>query len=434
VAGEGTRHGGQSQKPMPETKRHCAEIITIGNELLLGLVVNGNAAYLGRALAEAGVPVRWSSVVADDMEEIQAALARALEHASVIVITGGLGPTPDDMTKEAVAKFFNMELELRADILEAVEARFARFGRTMPEVSRGQAVFPRGAEVIPNPLGTAAGIHITRDNCEVFVIPGVPHEMEGMTTNYLVPWLRENLTSAPFLAKTLQTTGIGESLILERLHGVEHINEVVQLAFLPSPTGVTLHLSAKSQDTYEAEAQLAEAEELIRERIGEFVYATGKQSLAEVIARILTNRGKTIAVAESCTGGLVANTLTNIPGSSNFFERGFVTYSNRSKTELLGVSEELIGEHGAVSEEVVRAMAEGARRKAKTDYGLATTGIAGPDGGTPEKPVGTVWVAVADARETVAEKIQAGYTREMNKMRFAQAVLFLLYKRLMGET
>lgn len=419
---------------MPETKRHCAEIITVGDELLLGLVVNGNAAYLGRAFAEAGVPVQWSCVVADDLDEIQVALARAIKRASVLVITGGLGPTPDDMTKEAVAKSFNMELELRADLLEAVEARFARFGRTMPEVSRNQAIFPRGAEVIPNPLGTAVGIHITRDSCEIFVLPGVPHEMEGMTANYLVPWLHKNLATTPFLAKTLQTTGIGESLILERMGGVEHINELVQLAFLPSPIGVTLHLSAKSQDTYEAEAQLAEAEGLIRERIGEFVYATGRQSLAEVIARILTNRGKTVAVAESCTGGFVAHTLTNIPGSSNFFERGFVTYSNRSKTELLGVPEELIQQRGAVSEEVVRAMAEGARRKAKTDYGLATTGVAGPDGGTPEKPVGTAWVAVADAREIVAEKIQVGYTRETNKMRFAQAVLFLLYRKLMGET
>jgi len=419
---------------MPETKRHHAEIITVGNELLLGLVVNGNAAYLGRALAEAGVPMRWSCVVADDLDEIQAALARAIGRASVIVMTGGLGPTPDDMTKEAVAKFFNMELELRADLLEAVEARFARFGRTMPEVSRNQAVFPRGAEVIPNPLGTAVGIHITRDNCEIFVLPGVPHEMESMTEGYILPWLLENLSTTLILSKTLQTTGIGESLILERLGGAEHIDELVQLAFLPSPIGVTLHLSAKSDDTYEAEAQLAEAEGLIRERIGDFVYATGEQSLAEVIARILTNRGKTIAVAESCTGGLVANTFTNIPGSSYFFERGFVTYSNRSKTELLGVPEELVQQHGAVSEEVVRAMAEGARRKAKTDYGLATTGVAGPDGGTPEKPVGTVWVAVADARETVAEKIQVGYTRETNKMRFAQAVLFLFYKRLMQES
>ncbi len=430
--------GKASARPEGKSSREIqpkfAEIITVGNELLMGLVVNGNAAYLGRALAEAGVPVRWSSVVADHIGEIQAVLERALERASVVVLTGGLGPTPDDVTKDAVAQFFDMQLELRADLLEEVEARFARFGRTMPEVSRGQAIFPRGAKAIPNPLGTASGIHITHGNCVVFAIPGVPHEMEGMMESYIAPWLLENMATTPIVSKTLQTAGIGESLILERLGGIEHIDEFVNLAFLPSPVGVTLHLTAKSQDLYEAEAQLAEAEGLIRERIGEFIYATGKQSLAEVIARILANRGKTIAVAESCTGGLVAHTFTNIPGSSNFFERGFVTYSNRSKTELLGVPEELIQQHGAVSEEVVRAMAGGARRKAKTDYGLATTGIAGPDGGTPEKPVGTAWVAVADARETVAEKIQVGYTREANKMRFAQAVLFLLYRKLMQET
>jgi nicotinamide-nucleotide amidase len=423
-----------SQQPSPETKRPCAEIVTVGNELLSGLIVNGNAAYLGQALVEVGVPVRWSSVVGDDIGEIQSALARALERAAVIVVTGGLGPTPDDMTKEAIAKFFNMELELRADLLEAVQARFARFGRTLPESSRNQAIFPRGAKVIPNPLGTAVGIHISRGGREVLVIPGVPHEMEGMTESYIVPWLRENIATTPIVSKVIQTTGLGESLIFERLRGAERINELVQLAFLPSPIGVTLHFTAKAQDKYEAEAQIAEAEGFIRERIGEFIYATGKQSLAEVVARILTNRGKTVAIAESCTGGLVANTFTNIPGSSNFFERGFVTYSNLSKTMLLGVPEELIQRHGAVSEEVARAMADGARRKAKTDYGLATTGIAGPDGGTPEKPVGTAWIAVADSRETVAEKIQAGYTREKNKMRFAQAVMFLLYRQLMQES
>jgi nicotinamide-nucleotide amidase len=418
---------------MLETRQYSAEVIAIGNELLSGLVMNGNAAYLGQALSEVGLPVRWSSVVADDIGEIQGALSQALKRASVVIVTGGLGPTPDDVTKEAVANFFGLELELRQDLLEAVKARFERFGRSLPEASRGQAIFPRGAEVIPNPLGTAPGMHIHHERREVFVLPGVPHELQGMIESYVAPWLQENRPAPPVLAKTLQTTGIGESLILERLRDAEHIHELVQLAFLPSPTGVMLHLTAKSSDPHEAEAQIAEAEGLIRERVGEFVFATGKQNLAEVIARILTNRSKTIAVAESCTGGLVANTLTNIPGSSNFFERGFVTYSNRSKTEMLGVPKELIEQHGAVSEEVARAMAEGARRKAKTDYGLATTGIAGPDGGTPEKPVGTAWVAVADARETVAEKIQVGYTREANKMRFAQAVLFLLYKKLMQE-
>ncbi|MBM3325338.1 MAG: competence/damage-inducible protein A [Calditrichaeota bacterium] len=419
---------------MSESRRHWAEIITIGDELLSGQVVNGDAAFLGRTLMEIGIPVRWSSAVADDIAEIQAALSQSLKRASVVVLSGGLGPTPDDVTKEAVANFFGFELAIREDLLEAMKARFARYGRTMPDASRGQALLPRGAEVIPNPLGTAPGMHIRREGREVFVLPGVPHELEGMVQSYVVPWLQENFRAAPIASKTLQTTGIGESLILERLQDLRHVEELVDLAFLPSPVGVTLHLSAKSDDPHEAEAQLAEAEGLIRESIGQFVYATGKQSLAEVIARILTNRHKTVAVAESCTGGLVAHTFTNIPGSSNFFERGFVTYSNRSKTELLNVPEALIQEYGAVSEQVARAMAEGARRKAKTDYGLATTGIAGPDGGTPEKPVGTAWVAVADARETVAEKIQVGYTREGNKMRFAQMLLFLCYKRLMQES
>lgn len=410
-----------------------AEIIAIGDELLSGQIVNGNAAYLGRKLAEAGVPVRWSSVVADDTGEIRAALTRALARASVIVLTGGLGPTPDDVTKVAVAGFFGMELEHRADLLEAVQARFASFGRTMPEASREQATFPRGAVAIPNPLGTAPGMHISHEGREVFVLPGVPHELKGLTESYLVPWLLENLKATPVPSKTLQTTGIGESLILERLSELERINELVHLAFLPSPTGVTLNLSAKARESHEAEAQIAEAEGLIRERIGKFVYAVGKQSLAEVIARILTNRSKTLAVAESCTGGLVAHILTNIPGSSNFFERGFVTYSNKSKTELLGVPEELIIQHGAVSEKVAKAMAEGALVKAGTDYGLSTTGIAGPDGGTLEKPVGTLWIAVANREETQAERLQAGYTREANKARFAQAVLFLFYRMLMEE-
>ncbi|MFH1009868.1 MAG: competence/damage-inducible protein A [bacterium] len=419
---------------MSESRRHSGEIITIGNELLSGQVVNGNAAFLGRTLVEIGIPVRWSSVVADDIAEIQAALSQSLKRASVVILSGGLGPTPDDVTKEAVANFFGLELALREDLLEAVKARFASFGRTMPEVSRNQAVFPRSAEVIANPLGTAPGMHIAREGREIFVLPGVPHELEAMMESHVLPRLQENLQATPIPSKILQTTGIGESLILERLRDMPHIHELVELAFLPSPMGVTLHLTAKSDDPYEAEAQLAEAEGLVREGIGEFVYAVGRQSLAEVIARILRNRHKTVAIAESCTGGLVAHTFTNIPGSSNFFERAFVTYSNRSKTELLDVPQALIEEHGAVSEEVARAMAEGVQRKAKTDYGLATTGIAGPDGGTLEKPVGTVWVAVADARETVAQRTQAAYTREINKMRFAQTLLFLFYKKLMQES
>jgi len=419
---------------MPKAEHHGAEIVAVGDELLLGQVVNGNAACLGRVFAEVGVPVRWSSIVADDSGEIRAALARALQRASVIVFTGGLGPTPDDVTKDAVAGFFGLELQHRDDLLEAIRAFYARIGRTMPESVRGQATFPRGANVIPNSLGTAPGMHITRDQRDIFILPGVPHEMESMTESYLVPWLRRNFGEGAPISKTLQTTGIGESLILERLSDLERIRELVHLAFLPSPTGVAVRMTAKAGDPYEVDAQLAEAEGLIRERIGEFVYAVGEQSLAEVIARILTNRAKTLAVAESCTGGLVAHTFTNIPGSSEFFERGFVTYSNRSKTELLGVSEELIEQHGAVSEEVARAMAEGARKQAGSDYALATTGIAGPDGGTPEKPVGTLWMAVADARETRAERLQSGYTREANKMRFAQAALFLLYRRLMEET
>ena len=418
---------------MSESKDIHAEIIAIGDELLLGHIVNGNAATLGRALTGAGVLVQWSSMVADDTSEIQAALALSVHRSRVIILTGGLGPTPDDITKAAVADYFRMELEMRPDILEAVQTRFASFGRTMPEASRNQAIFPRGATIIPNPKGTAPGIHISHDGREVFVFPGVPHELENMIQDYLLPWLQDNLTLQPVRSKTLQTTGLGESFVLERLQHLKPIAGKVQVAFLPSPGSVTLRLTAKSRDAHEAEAQLAEAEGFIRGHIGEFVFASGDQSLAEVIANILTNRCKTVAVAESCTGGLIAHMLTNIPGSSSFFERGFVTYSNESKMQLLGVPEKLFIEHGSVSEDVARAMAEGARTKAGTDYGLSTTGIAGPSGGTEEKPVGTLWIAVTSAKETQARHLRAGYDRDINKKRFAEAALFLFYKHLLQE-
>ena len=412
---------------------YCSEIISIGDEVLLGQTINGNAAFIGNALAEAGMPPCWASVVGDVRAEIQSALKLALSRAGIIVITGGLGPTPDDLTQPTLADFFGMKCAEDPELLAHVQALFASRGMTMPEQSRNQALFPVGARKIPNPHGTATGIHIEKDGCHVFSLPGVPQEAKLMMANYVIPFISEKFPDAYFKMKTLRLAGIGESLLLQKLDKLDEIHENVGLAFLPSHGLLDLRLNAKSRDPYQAEAQISTAEALIRERVGEHVYGTGNTSLAQVIGNILLNRTQTISVAESCTGGLIASTLTDIPGASHWFERGWTTYSNASKIEEVGVGALRITMNGAVSEDVSRAMAEGAMKVSGSQWGLSTTGIAGPSGGTPEKPVGTIWIAVASRDQTTAKLCNLPDTRELFKIRARNAALFYLYKRLINE-
>jgi nicotinamide-nucleotide amidase len=414
--------------------RPVAEIITIGDELISGKVINTNAAIIARELGNIGVETSWITTLGDRAEDIYFALSKAFVRAKVVVITGGLGPTPDDLTKPVITKFFDTYLELRDDLLQIIRDRYEKRGLTPPETLDEQAMFPAGAQALGNPMGTAPGIYFVKGDRHVFAVPGVPSEMENILKEFILPNLRGVMGNNPYRQKLMRISGVGESYILSKVANLDALYELVKLAFLPGMLGLDLRISARSSDSLEAESQLAQAEGLIREAVGDYIYSTNGDSIESVIGQILTNRHQSIAVAESCTGGLVSHILTNVPGSSNYFERGVITYSNRAKTELLGISPETIDQYGAVSEEMAKQMALGVRERSGTDWGASTTGIAGPAGGTEEKPVGTVWIGIAHPNGScIAYKYRFADLREVNKQRFAQALLFRLWRALMDD-
>jgi nicotinamide-nucleotide amidase len=403
------------------------EILTIGDEILMGQVVNSNAAFLGEMLTDAGIHVGWATTVGDRRDAILAALKAAAERASAVIITGGLGPTPDDLTKPCLVEFFQDRLELRDDLLAAVVKRFERRGLPFPEESRGQAEFPAGAQVIPNPDGTAVGIHYIRNRVEWFALPGVPLEMRNMATSYVLPRLLGIGLGGNLSVRVLRTTGIGESFLMRRLTRLHDAASLVEVAFLPRYFGVDLKLTARGADSAQNLRRLDQAEALLKPDLAGYFYAYGSQTLAEAVGKRALASGVTLAVAESCTGGLIARQLTDVPGSSAYFERGVVAYSNRAKTELLGVPSALIEKHGAVSEEVAVAMAQGLLKRSPVQLAVSVTGIAGPTGGTEEKPVGLTFIAAADARSTTAQKHIFSGDRDANRRRAAAAALKLIF-------
>ncbi|MBI5059551.1 competence/damage-inducible protein A [candidate division KSB1 bacterium] len=410
-----------------------SEIITIGDEILRGEVVNGNAAVIGRALADIGVPAKWGDVVADEQGEIQDAVRRALTRAHVIILTGGLGPTPDDLTMDALADLFGLEIREDPVLLAHVEAFFQARGIKMPVTSRNQARFPVGAIQVPNPMGTATGILIEQEGRLVFSLPGVHAETKRMLAESVVPHVREAFPSAMVRAKQLRLADTGESQLLARITDLATVEQNVKLAFLPHHGLLDLRMIARASDPYEADMQIATAEAILREAADHKVYAVGDAPLAAVLGNILMNRSQRLAVAESCTGGLLMNMLTEIPGSSRWFERGVVTYSNEAKQEQLGIDRALIEAHGAVSEPVVRAMAEGVRNVSKTEWGVGITGVAGPDGGSDDKPVGTVWIAISNARDTNSRLYRLAGERSLIRLRAVHGAMYMLWKRLMDE-
>lgn len=417
-----------------ENTFYRSEILTVGDEVLRGDVMNSNAAFVGRVLSETGLPPQSSTVVADRMDDIVSAVGTAIKRSHVVVVTGGLGPTPDDLTRDAIAAYFGLSLEEDPQLLAHVQHLFRQRGLEMPDTSRNQALFPVGAKQIPNPHGTATGIHIIQDGHHLFALPGVPVEAQQMVDEYIRSVIRASFHDLRVSTRTLRLTGIGESHLLEKLGDQTELRSWVSVAYLPHHGLLDLRLTALSSDEHEAQAQIASAEGFIRERVGHHIYATGGTSMAEVIGNVLMNRGQKLATAESCTGGLVADMITDIPGSSRWFEQGWITYSNPSKRQNLGVAQEILDAHGAVSEEVARAMAEGARDKAGTDWALSCTGIAGPTGGSAEKPVGTVWIAVASRHEVRSRHLKFSGLRETIKLRTAHAGLSFLYQQIMEAT
>jgi len=406
-----------------------AEIITIGEELLIGQVVNTNQAYLAEKLNSIGISVGRMTTVGDEEAPILAVFEDAWSRADVVIATGGLGPTHDDITKKVVCKFFETDLVANIEVRKHIEVLMSRRNIAWTPAAEEQTMMPRKAKLIPNPIGTAAGFRFEENGRYFFVLPGVPYEMKEMIDQSVIPFLETKVTGSVIRHLTVRTTGIAESVLAQQLGNIDEILQGARLAFLPSATGVRMRITVHDTNAGSADRRITEIDQHIRARVQKYIYGTGDEELEEVLGRILTERKLTIAVAESCTGGLIADRITNVSGSSNYFERGVIAYSNRSKTELLGIPKELLDRHGSVSKEVAEAMAAGVRRTAGTDIGISTTGIAGPTGGTPEKPVGLVWIGYSDAHETLALKFNFGDNRIRTKERAAQAAMELVRRR-----
>ncbi len=402
------------------------EVVTIGTELLLGQTIDTNAAELGRALAAAGVEVVRHTSVADRPELIRAAVTEALDRTGFVITTGGLGPTRDDMTKREVAAVFGKALQLDETVLRALEDRFRRLGRAMPAVNRTQAEVPEGATVLPNPRGTAPGLWVEDRARVVVMLPGVPSEMRGLLAEEVLPRLAARGTGRVVRSRSVRTTGIAESALAERVGAIEEEIAPLTLAYLPSTEGVDLRVTAWGLRDDEAERRLSQVATVLRERAGEHAYGADGADLAAVVLDQLRARKGRLVVAESCTGGLLGARITAVPGASRVFIGGVVAYDDVVKSGTLDVSPELLEQYGAVSEQVVRAMAEGVQRQFAVDAALAITGIAGPTGGTADKPVGTVWLAARLGAHTRALKRIFPGDRGEIRARSAQAALDVL--------
>jgi nicotinamide-nucleotide amidase len=408
------------------------ELLTIGTELVLGFTVDTNSAEIGRALAAAGIRVVCRTTVPDDADSIRTAVSGALERTGAVLITGGLGPTSDDITKKTVADLLNLPLEFDEAIWTALEERFARMGRVPAPANRSQAEVPRGATVLPNRWGTAPGLWLETERGLTIMLPGVPVEMRNLLSHEVLPRMAARAGAGVVRSRALRTWGAPESSLAEKLGGIEPELAPLSLAYLPGTSGVDLRLTAWQLPPAEADQRLSAGLELLRSRVATHVYGEDDDDLAALVLDQARRLGMSLATGESCTGGLLGGRLTEIPGSSEIYLGGVVAYSNAIKVTELGVSAQLIVEQGAVSEPVARAMASGAANLLGAEAGMAVTGIAGPDGGTPEKPVGLVFVASAIGGETTCSRHQFPGSRSDVRERAAQAALYQLHSRLLA--
>ncbi len=405
------------------------ELISVGDEILLGHTLDTNAHWIANQLANSGYRLRWHSTIGDNESDMRHQFRRAWNRADVVIITGGLGPTHDDKTRPVLAQFFNDELVTRLDLAKRIENRLAARKLKTPFGYERMAEFPTRAEPILNKEGSAPGIHYDEDSRELFALPGVPAEMQEMISNYVIPRL-ELKRKGVFQYHMFRTAGIFESQ-LDELIGDPDLLKPVNLAYLPSiDHGVTLRLSLSGSDSDETNSILTDRVKRIREVISDHIFTETDENLGEIILGIMRKNRMKLVIAESCTGGLLSNNLVCIPGSSDVFERGFTTYSNESKVELLGVDPKLIEKHGAVSGEVAAAMAKGARTRVGVDIAISVTGIAGPTGGTEEKPVGQIYFGLDDKNGTIIESHRFGGNRTTNRRRSVLTALTLLWRRL----
>ena len=412
-----------------------AEIITIGDEILIGQIVDTNSAWMGEQFNLNGIEIYQITSVHDDHDHIIRAIKNAEEHADLVVITGGLGPTKDDITKHTLCEYFNTKLVFHQPTLDTIVERFKHRGIDMNKLNRDQAMLPESCTILPNKMGTAPGMWFEKNDTIFVSMPGVPFEMKYLVEFELLPRLRKTGRTKAIFHKTVLTQGVPESMLAERIAGWEDALPLhIKLAYLPNPMAVRLRLSAIGNDVEVLKSDVEKEIEKLTKIIPEAIYGYDLETMAEVIGRELVLQNKKLAVAESCTGGYISHLVTSVSGSSAYYNGSVTSYSNEMKEQLLGVSHENLEKYGAVSKQVAREMAEGVKRVMNADYAVATTGIAGPIGGTEEKPVGTVWIAVSGPEKTFVKKYTfVGDHRERNIVRSAQTALQLLRRMVLGE-
>jgi len=413
-----------------------AEIITIGDEILIGQIVDTNSAWMAQELNKIGVFVKQISSVSDNRTHILKALEEARGRADIILITGGLGPTRDDITKNTLCEYFGVKLVFNDLIYADVEKIFARFGKPVTPVNRKQAEVPENCIPLHNAQGTAPGMWFEVDGKVYVSMPGVPYEMKGLMEGEVLPRIKGQFQLPHIIHRTILTQGIGESALAERISAWEDGLETagIKLAYLPSPNMVRLRMTVSGPERAPLEKLIQEKEVLLRTLVSEYIFGSEEEKLEEVVGDILRQRGEKLGLAESCTGGYISHLITAIPGCSDYYEGSVVTYSYEQKERLLGVKRETLEKYGAVSKEVVSEMAAGAIRTLQVDHAIAVSGIAGPSGGTPDKPVGTVWIAVASGGKVIAEKYVFGHQRLRNIHVSADTALNMLRKQLLAAT
>ena len=407
-----------------------AEIIAIGSELLAPDRSDTNSLWLTEKLNSIGIEVKLKTIVGDDDARLEEAIKDAIRRSKVVITTGGLGPTEDDVTRKVAARALGRRLMLDESILAELREKFRAFGHVMPERNSRQAMVIDESEVLPNPKGSAPGLFIDHEGVAVVLLPGPPREMKPMFENHVLPKLANRAGSIKIVRRMLRVAGLGESALDEKIAPIYTQYENPQTTILFNQTEIEIHLIARGRTEAEADALLDRLSEQLEECLGDSIFSFAGEKMEEVVGLKLTIGGYTLSVAESCTGGLIAQRLTDVPGSSKYFIEAVVAYSNDAKTRTLGVEPVLLLEHGAVSAPVAEAMAEGIRKRARTDFGLSITGIAGPGGGSEEKPVGLVFIALADDAHTEHRRFIVPGDRQLIRWRASQAALDLLRRRL----
>lgn len=404
-----------------------AEIISIGDELLYGQIVDTNSHWISQQLDAKGVKVVRKTTVGDDRKDMLAAFAAAEKRADLILITGGLGPTQDDLTKPLLAEYFNCPIVPNQEAIQAVTDYFAKRGREITPINKLQGHLPSCCIYVPNQIGTAPGMWFERNNTYWMSMPGVPHEMEKLMTDFVLPKLPEIFTLPIIRHRMIKTVGIGESWLADLIKDWENaLPNHIRLAYLPSLGHVRMRLTGFGDTIEKVDQDIQEQINLVLPSIEKYVYGFDGETLETAIGKLLTAQGKTVSLAESCTGGFISHLITSIPGSSAYYQGSIIPYQNEFKNEFLGVKMETLNSHGAVSEQTVQEMAVAVRKKFKSDFGLASSGVAGPDGGTEDKPVGTIWIACSTAQETKTKKLQLTQDRLLNIQLTSVAVLNLL--------